>query len=261
MAQDCTQPVRHSAAAPRRQRLPSGLEFSVARSLGDVVSAWELVYQSYRRRDLVEVNPFGIHTTTQAVGPQTIVVRGCIEDVTVCTVSAILDRGQGLPLDAVYRANLDELRSRGHRLMEIGLFADRREQLTRSLDALFQMMRYIFWIGLGTGHDFAVIGVNPRHVAFYTKYFDFDLFGQETVYPTVRNHPVVPLYLDWKARMTAEPLPKGLAFLRANPLPEGFMDQRFDFAPDTVARSVLGAFLNGQSKQFPGSEVLRAKSA
>ena len=75
----------------RPGRPTSGLEYYVAQTLAEVEEAWGLVYDAYRRDDLIDVNPYQIHTTTQAIGPNTAVILGCLGPLAVGTISAYTD--------------------------------------------------------------------------------------------------------------------------------------------------------------------------
>ena len=131
---------------PTARTAPNGLFFGVAENTDQVVQAWELVYRSYVRTGLIDPNQSRIHTVPQAVGPNTAVVRGCLSELVICTLSSYLDGPDGLPLDAVYHDQLQAMREQGKVPLELGLFADRREHLYRSIDALLELMR--FGIGL-----------------------------------------------------------------------------------------------------------------
>src|SRR4051794_7035611 len=126
-----TSEVTPLANPAHKGRDRSGLNFYVARTLDDVLEAWQLVYIAYRGVGLVDANPYELHTMPQAVGAQTLVVTGCLGPLSVSTLSVYLDPPGGLPLDSVYKDELAGLRGEGRRIMEVGLFGDRRDHLNR----------------------------------------------------------------------------------------------------------------------------------
>lgn len=222
----------------------SGLNFYVARTLDDVLEAWQLVYIAYRRAELIDSNPYELHTMRQAVGPQTLVVTGCLGPLSVSTLSVYLDSPVGLPLDSVYKDALAKLRGDGRRIMEVGLFGDRRDHLNRSAEGLFELMRFAYFYAIYNKVDDAVIGIHPDHAAFYKRFFAFEQIGDSRDYPTVKNNPVIPLRLDLHTAPKLDPLPKGLRYFAENELPERVFANRFGFDEGQVASSPIAQFLN-----------------
>ena len=230
--------------AARKARAPSGLNFYVARTLDDVLEAWGLVYIAYRRAGLIDANPFELHTMREAVGPQTMVVTGCLGPMSVSTLSVYVDNPGGLPLDSVYPDELARLRSGGRRLAEVGLFGDRRDHLNRSAEGLFELMRFAYCYGVYGKCDEAVIGIHPDHAAFYKRFFAFEQIGETRSYATVKDSPVVLLRMDMHATAKLVPLPRGLQYFAENRLDERVFASRYQFDPAQVAASPVAKFLS-----------------
>ena len=227
-----------------KERARSGLNFYVARTLEDVLEAWQLVYIAYRRAELIDSNPYELHTMRQAVGPQTMVVTGCLGPLSVSTLSVYVDSPAGLPLDSIYSAELGKLRTEGRRIVEVGLFGDRRDHLNRSAEGLFELMRFAYFYGVYNNVDDAVIGIHPDHAAFYKRFFAFEQVGDLRSHPTVKNNPAVLLHMDLRKIATLDPLPKGLRYFADNPLPERVFADRYQFEPEQVAASPIAKFLS-----------------
>lgn len=222
----------------------SGLSFLVARTLRDVEEAWGLVYQAYRRDKLIDANRHEIHTTRQAVGPRTAVILASLGPVLTGTLSVYADGTEGLPLDSVYPAEIDALRQAGRRIVEVGLFADRREQMNRAADGLFELMRFTYYFAIEMKADDGIIGVHPRHAPFYMRLLGFDKIGPVRAYPTVCDRAVVLLRIPIRERVERDPRPKGLAYFLDHPLgPEAFAG-RFLFDDPQMPSSRLGMFLS-----------------
>jgi hypothetical protein len=231
--------------APHPERPKSGLNFLVAGTLPDVEEAWGLVYQAYRRDNLIDANPQEIHTTKQAVGPQTAVILACLGPVLAGTLSVYADGASGIPLDSVYRPEIDGLRQSGRRLMEVGLFADRREHINRSADGLFELMRYAYYFALSMKVDDALIGVHPRHAPFYMRMLGFDRIGPVRSYPTVKDRAVVLLRHRVSQAAPLERTPKGLAYFLENPVGAEAFARRFRFDEASLAGSRIAMLLAG----------------
>jgi hypothetical protein len=222
-------------------RRRSTLNYYVARTLDDVLEAWQLVYMAYRRAELIDSNPFELHTIPQAVGPQTVVITGCLGPMPSTTLSAYVDSPAGLPLDSVYPEELGGLRKQGRRLMEVGLFGDRRDHLVRSSEGLFDLMRFAFYYGTHSNCDDAIIGIHPRHAPFYQRFFALEQIGAARAYATVKNNPVVLLRLDFRAKRNA--MPKGLNFFANNQIPSSVFSSRFLFDEPSLTGSTLERYM------------------
>ena len=221
----------------------TGLTYHVAQNLEEALIAWQLVYQAYRRKDLIESNLYRIHTASQAVGDHSVVIMGSHKPLVVSTLTALADGPKGLPLDRVYGQELDEMRNQGRVLIEVGLFADRRRHLARTAESLFQLMRYAYYYGVDRGMTDFVIGVHPRHARFYARSFGFNYVGQEKVYPAVNHRPVVLLRGNIQANLKLDPLHPALAYFVENSVDTKLFEERFRFESELVSGSLLEQYL------------------
>lgn len=235
---------RTSRAVRRRTRpLNVGnLDIAVAHTREEVATAWQLVYRSYRDADLIKDNPFQIHTVPHALRTSTTVVLGRLDKELVSTLTMMHDSKKGgLPLDCVYKTRLDELRSEGRKLMEVGLFADRRLHIGRATAAFMEMMRFVFYNSCYHLADI-VIGVHPSHASFYQRNFGFAIDGHVDVHPTVNHRPVVLLRGDTQAQLTANPVPMQLKEYLNRPVPRAAFANQTPLNREDVAGSVLANF-------------------
>jgi hypothetical protein len=219
------------------------LQLSIARTVDDVIEAWQLVYFAYRRAKLIDANPFRLHTPPQAIGSSTLVLIGRLGYMAANTISGYVDRTGSLPLDTVYADELGTLRKQGRRLMEIGLFADRRDHVQRSAKGLLDLMRFMFFFAKHGGVDDVVIGIHPSHAAFYQRMFAFQPTGQIRKYPVVNNAPVRLLRVDMHAIMKIDPLPRGLAFFASHQLPSIAFKDRYLFDDPALRNSPIVKYL------------------
>lgn len=234
---------------PRRARRrvlakqPADLQISIAATREEVAAAWNLVYNSYRQADLIADNPYHIHTVPHALRPGTSVILGRMDGEIVSTLTIMHDGGEGLPLDRVYRSRLDELRSEGRRLMEVGLFADRRLSIGRATAAFMEMMRFVFYNSCYSLADI-MIGVHPSHAPFYQRNFGFQIDGPVDVHPLVNCRPVILLRGDTQAQLKANPIPQQLIDYVNRPLPRAAFDERARLHPQSVEGTVIASFVN-----------------
>ncbi|MEO8779062.1 MAG: hypothetical protein ABI389_10385 [Rhodanobacter sp.] len=226
-----------------------------ASTLEQVESAWRLVYQRYTQMGLIDENPFGMHAVPGAVGKHACVIWGPEGPDVGYTMTLFRDNPMGLALDSVYARELDELRGKGRRLLEVGMLADRRQSAARGIGALFSMMRWAVYYGLHTDLTDVVIGVHPRHSQFYTRCYGFEEFAEPTSYPLVRNNPVVPLRLRLREGLAKDVLPRGLAEARDNPIPASAFSHRFTFEREQLRGSLIAGFLKDRYGIDPGRQA------
>ncbi len=225
-----------------RDSRSTALHFEVAPTLDAVIEAWSLVYHAYRRINIIDPNPYEVHAIEHAVGNHAAVMAGKLGTQVVCTLTGMTDTGHGLPLDRIYPAELASLRANGRRLCEVGLFADRREHLSRSMASLFELMRMVIYFAVSANATDIVIGVHPHHAPFYRRALAFKPIGERSSHPGVNDAPVVPLCMDL-ARLHVQPMPKVLAFVTERPLGTEAFANRFDFNATAMSGSRLENYL------------------
>lgn len=214
-----------------------------AQDLGQVQSAWRLVYRRYTAQGLVGENSLGIHTMPQAVGPHVCVIYQTLRNEVISTMTVMADSDNRLPLDSVYGEALDEFRAEGRALVEVGLMADRRREIQRTAKALFRIMCWTAYYTLNVGSTDMVVGVHPHHVGFYQRCFGFIAFGEEKDYPTVNQNPVIPLWLPLREAMVWPSPPPGLKYVRSYPIPSEDYVNRFSFDSSVLQDSLIERFL------------------
>jgi len=116
------------------------------------------------------------------------------DDVTVATITAALDRDDGLYVGGLYPDEVQSLREQGRKLCEFTKLAV--EESVRShhvLGAIFHVA-CLYVIDLHRCTD-ALIEVNPRHVRFYQRMLGFERCGEQRLDPAV-GAPAVLMRLD-----------------------------------------------------------------
>ena len=226
---------------------PGGLRHEVACTREQVLAAWRLVHASYRERKLIEEQPEGVYVCPQAINPHAAVMLGLMGPVTVTTLTAVIDRGQGLPVDRVYGPEMTAMRRLGRVIMQAGLFADRRQLITRYESALFDQMRMAYHFALHEGVTDIVIAVNPEHGPFYCRAFAMEYVGVTRCDPRLNHIPVVLLHsrLDGGGDGDSSdgPATPAIRYFRNNPIEASFYAGRFDFAARSLAGSPLERYV------------------
>jgi hypothetical protein len=125
------------------------------------------------------------------------------------------DTPLGLPADAPYGRSLQEFRSAGQRLAEIGMLADRRTSLSRSMPGVMRIMPLILQSAREAEIDQLVITCHPRHEKFYRKLLGFEHLEGPRAHPSVLDAPSVLAGLDLKAATLSQVRHKRLRALFA----------------------------------------------
>jgi hypothetical protein len=238
--------------------------FRVARELSEVLAAWQMVYDVYAGAGLINPNPFQVHTTPQTLSQCSAVFYSSHGQGIESTLTAVVDGALGLPMDSVYKAELDTLRRQGRRVTEYGMFAHCRQlaaakpegecgdcteaqyPASRVQSSMIHLMRLAFYFALTRNSTDMVIGVHPRHARFYSRAFGFRQFGPVRTCPAVNHRPVVLLHGNLKQSLQLDPFPHALEYCLSHPVAvDAFEDRyRFDSRELEVAPVPLREYIN-----------------
>ncbi len=226
-------------------------KFSVARTLGEVIEAWGLLYETYRDVNFISPNHFKVHTVPQAIGSHTAVVRCRVGRTTVGTISSICDTPLGLPLDEVYGPELEVLRGQGRRLTEIGLLAERSELLPPPRGGedpstgglMLDLLRYAFYFAVFSNATDIVCGIPPRRARLYQRAMGFEPIGEIKSYSTVEDNPVVLLRAELRHVFRDAHLYRMTDYFARNPVRHDEFKARYLFDNHRLVQSPLAGYL------------------
>ncbi len=193
--------IRRSALLEAKLDQIDRPSIKIAETLDEYRQAFTLLHDVYLASGyLPEANPSGL-----LLNPHHLLPRSCVFlfksylDV-YSTMSYVPDTPQfGLPMDDLYKAEVDALRAKGRKVAEIGSLATIRHHCGQNL--MVFLSKAIFRYALLTGADDLCIMVNPKHVRFYNAIFLFQPFGEQRHYAKV-NALAVALRVDMR---TIEP--------------------------------------------------------
>ncbi|MEN7550844.1 hypothetical protein AAG747_23185 [Rapidithrix thailandica] len=215
------------------------MNFSIATSLKEVQASWGIVYRQYLKNHFIDPNPYQLFTFPEYISSNSITLMGIKDQECLCTISAVADSSNGLPLDKVFKPELDGLRSQGKTLIEVGLSASQEDPRCSGMD-IIRMMGYIGKYSIYHQNADLVIGVPPRKVKFFERLFGYQVVSQLSAYKSLQKAPVVLLHASHQKVKNLQ-LPLILDALKA-PYTDLF-HQRFDFAPEKYANTQLDKFL------------------
>jgi hypothetical protein len=167
----------------------------IAETREELLQAFGLVYAEYFRCGYITQEcPSRLSFNVYNYLPQTCVfIFKSYLDV-VSTLTQIFDSPLfGLPMDSLYKGELDVLRARNRQVVELSALSTPKESRWRNL--MVFLCRAMFHYARYSGVNDLCIMVNPKHVNFYKTIFLFDDFGPERFYPRV-GAPAVALRLN-----------------------------------------------------------------
>jgi len=235
---------------PLRLHQCTGLQFETAHNVNKMTDAWRLVYEVYKQSGLIAPNPYKIHTTARATNDRTAVFHGSRDSTLESTLTAVVDGPDGLPLDSVFKPQLDTMRRNAKRLMECCMFAHAGQHaqaegasaVPQIGTSLINLMRLAFWYGVHSSVSDFVLGVPANQTAFFTRAFGFKQIAPEQKDTTLNNQPVALLHGDLLFNLKRRPLPLALRYcLQRSIAAEAF--DRVKLRPYTLA--VLARDING----------------
>jgi len=171
--------------------------FKVATTDQEHVQLREILYQSYRGKGYIEENKSKSYSPPHLDEPSTLSFVGKINNQVVITMSLTCDSPAGLPIDELYKTEVNRFRETERCIAEVGSFASSQEVRTGRQLLPFMMNKIMFLHAESYfGVDDLLITVNPAHEAIYRHLLRFKRIGQNKAYSKVNGHIAVPLTLD-----------------------------------------------------------------
>lgn len=168
-----------------------------AEHIDEYKQAFKLVHDEYARSGYISPSPeHPFFYSLFSFLPETRVFIFQSQNHVIGTLTQIFDTpGFGLPMDKLYKKELDALRIGGRRIAELSSFVTSTQFRMRNI--MVYLCKIMFTHSHFKNVDDICIMVNPKHVNFYTKMFLFEPFGPELFYDKVQA-PAVPLRIDMK---------------------------------------------------------------
>jgi hypothetical protein len=219
--------------APERSVAPPettvDISYRIASTREEREAAFRLVYSSYLRGGLGDINRYQIRVTPYHLLPTTEIFIAEHQGQVIFTMSLVTDGELGVPMQGLYAEEIDGLRRRGLKVGEISCLADRRASMSRFFPVFLRTSRVMVQYAHRQGLDAVLATVRPKHARFYKRCFDFRVLGGQKEFPTVRNVTGMALWAEF-ARLRREQSASYLAML----------DDPFDdelLAPQPISRA------------------------
>jgi hypothetical protein len=182
-----------NALIPLFSPAPPKCVIKVSENVAEREAAFRLVHNVYNRSGLSSPNPLGMRVMKHHLSDSTDILVAKRAGEVVFTSTLVQDAEHGLPLESLFSAELDAMRSERIRLAEVSCLAS--DLAAESKSAQFEMMVRMISLTLQTarrrGVDRLLLAVHPRHAKIYQRLFGCILCSDVKEYAAVRGNPAV----------------------------------------------------------------------
>ncbi|WP_235731749.1 N-acyl amino acid synthase FeeM domain-containing protein [Fundidesulfovibrio putealis] len=187
--------IRRSALLDAKLETLDRPSIKIAETLDEYIQAFTVLHDVYLASGYISAPaPYGFSFGLHHLLPKSCVFVFKSYLTVLSTMSYIPDTHRfGLPMDDLYKPELDSLRDAGRKVVELGSLATLPQRRMQNL--IVFLAKAIFRYALSTKADDLCIMVNPKHVRFYESIFLFEPFGEERHYEKV-NAPAVALRVN-----------------------------------------------------------------
>jgi hypothetical protein len=142
----------------------------------------------------MDPHPSGLRVTHFHALPQTVTFVGKQGEKVVMTTSLVPDSPLGLPLDVIYKDEIDEIREDDTYIAEIGSFAIHSDLSEGNSTIPLYFQKFILsYCKRYMELDSLVCTINPRHRLFYRHIILFEQISEQKTYRSVKNTPAIGL--------------------------------------------------------------------
>lgn len=222
------------------------IDYRVARSQQELEKAYNLVYEEYLKRGYTKENASKLRLSIYNTLPQATTFIAASGDTVIATATVVPDSPLGLPMDEIYRQELNKLRKQNKKICEISMLASNTELFEQGISMMLNAKKLLFIFSLFKvifdyaaqilRLDYICISINPKHKLTY----DFLLFkdlGELKTYNHANGAPAVAKCLNLKTapeeckRKESEGLYQ--MFMAKNTPPEKF-SQKISFSAEDL---------------------------
>jgi Tfp pilus assembly protein PilZ len=161
---------------------------NIATSKEELEKAYSLLHDAYVGMNLMAPEPSGLRCNFYTFLPYTTTVVAKIGDSVVGTVSLIKDSAAGLPSDKDFKKENDELRLKGHHLVEVSSLATDKEVRRKGHVVSLYMMKYLqHYTTNYMGCSTVTCVIHPRATDFYAAFWGFSASKKIVKYKFVND--------------------------------------------------------------------------
>ncbi|GAB4238110.1 MAG: hypothetical protein Kow00121_65050 [Elainellaceae cyanobacterium] len=170
--------------------------FKIAETKSELEQAYRLVHDAYLKEGYIEPHPSGIRVSLMNALPTATTFVALQDGKVVATTSLFPDSDLGLPLDAIYKQEADQLRQMNRRIAEVGTLASAPQVRLADLSIPLGLNKIMYiYASQYLQVDDLVVTINPKHCPFYVDILLFEPIGAVKSYHSVNGNPAVLLKL------------------------------------------------------------------
>jgi hypothetical protein len=185
-----------------------GTEYRPVSNREEMERACRLVYRRYLWRGYLSPDyPYPFKISLHNALPQTVTFIALLRREVVATAVLIPDSPLGLPMEQVYKAEIDSLRNQHRKIAEVSMLASNPDVIGKYVSMMLGCSKLFVMLGLfkvlfdyaceKLGLDDLCIAIHPRHLSTY-RFLLFERFGETKAYPGAGGNPAVAKRLDIK---------------------------------------------------------------
>jgi len=163
------------------------LHIKIAQSEEDIQNAYNMVYTAYKKKGYIKCSLQEFIKMKFRGYDSTTIFMGFKDDKLLMTVSSYADGEPGLPADELFHGEIQSLRNRGRRLVEVGALTsigyDKRTCAQFNMD----IVKYLKKIGF----DDIISLIHPKHVKIYGLLLNLHALSETKPYNAVNGSPAV----------------------------------------------------------------------
>jgi hypothetical protein len=181
------------------------VEYKIASTRKELEGAYKLVYRSYLASNLTKAYRCPIRLSIFNALPETTTFIAKYNGEVIGTATMIIDTCMGLPMDKIYKKELDRFRKNSKQIAEISMlgtshdfFVERAFSLlnAKKMVFLFKLFKLILDYALyKTRINDVCIAVHPKHAKLY-QLLQFKGFGALKYYESVNKKPAQGFHQD-----------------------------------------------------------------
>ncbi len=175
-----------------------GIVFKIAKTTNELEQAFSLLHEVYVQEGYTNSHRSRMRLSKYNFHPETTVFIGKKGNKVIITCTLFPDSTfLGLPMDSLYKEEIDVLRNQNKKIAEIGALATHPDYRTNNLTLPLLLNKITMAYAIhNLKMDHMVINVNPKHSFFYTSILLFKQIGNLKFCDHVNGKPALAYSLD-----------------------------------------------------------------
>lgn len=178
------------------KKIPADFVIKIANKLEEREEVFKLAYNCYLDKGFIKPNPKKWYIQNYDIDSETVSLM--VKDINnkiAGSLTLVFSECSKLPAERIYYDELNELKKKGEKLVEVSRLVIANEY-RNSKEVLLLLINYLLIYSYHIKeYTSIIIEVNPRHKVYYKNLLQFTEIGNEKACPTVQNFPAILLHL------------------------------------------------------------------